>query len=209
VSPVFAHGQLRLYLLMALDDGPKHGYEFIRDLEQRFGGLYSPSAGTVYPRLARLEEEGLVVREDDGRKAVYRITEAGRAEVEQRRAEVQDLQVDLERTVRQLAERVRADVRGDARELRAELVAAARSARQHARDEPSSHPFGHPPSSGPGRQPQIEVAVEELRRGLRAASKRQWIDPASVSEIVSIVQRARDDVLAVVERAISTERRKP
>ena len=80
MSPVFAHGQLRLYLLALLNEGPRHGYEVIQDLEHRFNGLYSPSAGTVYPRLAKLEEEGLVERTDEGRKAVYRITEAGRAE---------------------------------------------------------------------------------------------------------------------------------
>ena len=71
MSPVFAHGQLRLYLLALLDEGPRHGYEVIQDLENRFNGLYSPSAGTVYPRLAKLEEEGLVERTDDGRKATY------------------------------------------------------------------------------------------------------------------------------------------
>ena len=79
MSPVFAHGQLRLYLLALLNEGPRHGYEVIQDLEQRFNGLYSPSAGTVYPRLAKLEEEGLVERAEEGRKAIYRITDAGRA----------------------------------------------------------------------------------------------------------------------------------
>ena len=79
MTPVFAHGQLRLYLLALLEEAPRHGYEVIRALEERFGGLYVPSAGSVYPRLARLEEEGLVARSDEGRTAVYRITDAGRA----------------------------------------------------------------------------------------------------------------------------------
>ena len=78
MSPVFAHGQLRLYLLVLLAEAPRHGYEVIQDLETRFGGLYTPSAGTVYPRLAKLEEEGLVERTDEGRKATYRITGARR-----------------------------------------------------------------------------------------------------------------------------------
>ena len=51
MTTVFSHGRLRLYLLKLLDDGPKHGYELIRLLEDRFLGLYAPSAGTVYPRL--------------------------------------------------------------------------------------------------------------------------------------------------------------
>ena len=92
---VFAHGQLRLYLLALLNEGPRHGYEVIRDLEERFNGLYSPSAGTVYPRLAKLEEEGLVERAVDGRKVTYAITDAGRREVAARELDLADLQQDL------------------------------------------------------------------------------------------------------------------
>ena len=63
MSPVFGHGRLRLYLLKLLDESPRHGYEVIRLLQDRFLGVYSPSPGTIYPRLARLEEEGLVTHE--------------------------------------------------------------------------------------------------------------------------------------------------
>jgi DNA-binding PadR family transcriptional regulator len=55
VSPVFAHGRLRLYLLKLLDESPRHGYDVIRLLEDRFMGMYAPSPGTIYPRLQRLE----------------------------------------------------------------------------------------------------------------------------------------------------------
>ena len=88
MAPVFAHGQLRLYLLSLLESGPKHGYELITDLSDRFGGTYRPSPGTVYPRLARLEEEGLVVRVDEERKSTYALTDAGRAELEARRGDL-------------------------------------------------------------------------------------------------------------------------
>ena len=203
MSPVFAHGQLRLYLLTALDAGPRHGYEIIRDLEERFNGLYSPSAGTVYPRLARLEEEGLVIREDEGRKAVYRLTDAGRAELAHRGDEVRSLEVELERTVRQLAEEVRSQVRGDARHLREELLDAARSARRHAREEPVAGSV-----YGPYVKQTVELAVEELRRGLRSATRKQQIDQGAVDEIVTIIEKARDDVMDVVHRTVSTHRRK-
>ena len=65
--PVFAHGHLRLYLLSLLADAPMHGYELIQALEERFGGTYVPSAGTIYPRLAKLEDDGLVAKTADGR----------------------------------------------------------------------------------------------------------------------------------------------
>ena len=81
MPPVFAHGRLRLYLLKLLDESPRHGYEVIRLLEERFQGLYAPSAGTVYPRLAKLEEEGLVTHSTEGGRKVYSLTDAGRAEL--------------------------------------------------------------------------------------------------------------------------------
>ena len=143
MSPVFAHGQLRLYLLVLLAEAPRHGYEVIQDLETRFGGLYTPSAGTVYPRLAKLEEEGLVERTDEGRKATYRITEAGLAEP------VLQLK-ELARPVRRLAEQVRATVQGRSADLRAELKAAAREARTTARPAGSTSGTGWPQGSSPG-----------------------------------------------------------
>src|ERR1700734_1635772 len=58
MSPVFRHGRLRLYLLKLLDEAPRHGYEVIRLLQDRFMGVYAPSPGTIYPRLARLGRAG-------------------------------------------------------------------------------------------------------------------------------------------------------
>jgi DNA-binding PadR family transcriptional regulator len=129
---VFAHGQMRLYLLALLNEGPRHGYEVIQSLEERFNGLYSPSAGTVYPRLAKLEEEGLVERTEDGRKATYRITDAGRKEVAARELDLADLQQDLDHSVRELAQEVRQRVHGSSANLREELRAAAKQARATA-----------------------------------------------------------------------------
>jgi DNA-binding PadR family transcriptional regulator len=79
MPPVFAHGQLRLYLLALLEQRPMHGYEVITALSDRFGGTYRPSAGTIYPRLAQLEEDGLVRRTDVDRRSTYELTDAGAA----------------------------------------------------------------------------------------------------------------------------------
>src|ERR1700742_2394542 len=84
MTPVFRHGRLRLYLLRLLDEEPRHGYEVIRLLRDRFMGVYAPSPGTIYPRLARLEEEGLVTHDEENGRKVYRITEAGREELRSR-----------------------------------------------------------------------------------------------------------------------------
>jgi DNA-binding PadR family transcriptional regulator len=70
-------GDVRSAVLALLDDRPMHGYEMIQELEERTGGRWTPSAGSIYPTLQLLEDEGLVKPEDvEGRK-VYSLTEAG------------------------------------------------------------------------------------------------------------------------------------
>src|SRR5213593_311368 len=90
-------------------------------------GVYSPSPGTIYPRLARLEEEGLVTHDEvDGRK-VYRITEAGREELRSRCDELDELEEELSASVRE-------DVRQTVRSLREELTWAARESRRMGKE---------------------------------------------------------------------------
>ncbi|CAM5714189.1 PadR family transcriptional regulator OS=Streptomyces alboniger OX=132473 GN=CP975_24150 PE=4 SV=1 [Streptomyces alboniger] len=129
MPPVFAHGRLRLYLLKLLDEAPRHGYEVIRLLEERFHGLYAPSAGTVYPRLAKLEAEGLVRHTTEGGRKVYAITDAGRAELAARSGELADLELEIRDSVAELAAEIRDGVRGVAGDLRREMRAAAQEAR--------------------------------------------------------------------------------
>ena len=134
MSPVFRHGSLRLYLLKLLDEEPRHGYEVIRLLRDRFMGVYSPSPGTIYPRLARLEEEGLVTHDEvDGRK-VYRITDAGREELRSRSDELDELEEELSASVNDIVREVREDVRQTVRSLREELTWAARESRRASRE---------------------------------------------------------------------------
>src|SRR5215467_5130018 len=137
MSPVFRHGRLRLYLLKLLDDAPRHGYEVIRLLQDRFMGVYAPSPGTIYPRLARLEEEGLVTHDEaDGRK-VYRITDKGRAELHARRGDLTELEEEITASVRDIAREVTEDVRETVRTLREELTWAAREFHTRARQQAS------------------------------------------------------------------------
>lgn len=133
MSPVFGHGVLRLYLLVLLEEEPRHGYELIREMEDRFMGLYTPSAGTIYPRLAALEEEGLVTHDEvEGRK-VYRLTDAGRRELDAKREEVEDAVSEAVRSARAAARQIRDEVRASVRDLRRELRDAVRDVRREER----------------------------------------------------------------------------
>lgn len=198
MSPVFAHGQLRLYLLALLNEGPRHGYDVIQDLEKRFNGLYTPSAGTVYPRLAKLEEEGLVVRSDEGRKSTYSITVAGRAEVAARRGDLEDLHDDLDQSVRELAQRVRDRVQHRTRDLRAELKVAAREARATAVPVGGHDTSWHHDDLGSLHD--LERAVNEFRNDARQAWRKRGLTAEQTREIVSILTEASLRIRDVVQR---------
>ena len=82
----FEPGEVRLALLSLIAEAPKHGYELMKELEARSGGVYTASAGTVYPNLQLLEDQGFVRADvpEDG-KRVFTITDEGRAELERNR----------------------------------------------------------------------------------------------------------------------------
>ena len=86
----FGHGDLRFVLLALLEEQPRHGYDLIRELEERTGGAYRPSPGVVYPTLALVEDEGFIRQADGeaGRKH-FEITPEGKAELDRNREGVQ------------------------------------------------------------------------------------------------------------------------
>ena len=76
---VFDHGELRYVVLALIAEKPRHGYEIIKEIEDRLAGTYSPSPGVIYPTLTMLDELGqATVAESDGKK-LYAITEDGAA----------------------------------------------------------------------------------------------------------------------------------
>lgn len=73
----FERGGIKFAILELLKEKPRHGYEIIREMEERSGGLYSPSPGAVYPTLQALEDQDFVSSNSEGGKRVYSVTEAG------------------------------------------------------------------------------------------------------------------------------------
>ena len=87
-GPRARRGDVRAAALLLLAEEPRNGYQIMQEIEQRSGGAWRPSPGSVYPALAQLEDEGLVrIEERDGRRA-YVLTDAGRAYVDERRDEL-------------------------------------------------------------------------------------------------------------------------
>ncbi len=142
----FERGDLKYVILDLVKEKPRHGYEIIRALEERFGGLYAPSPGAVYPTLQMLEDMGYLAATEQEAKKVYSITDEGRKFLDERRNvmddirdrmsgwwgsdlrhEVQDMMRELADLARPFARRMR---RGglDAEKLRRvrEVIARAR-----------------------------------------------------------------------------------
>ena len=91
-----SRGDIRLAVLALLAEQPRHGYEIIQEIAERSGGRWRPSPGSVYPTISQLEDEGLVLVEKAEGRRVCRLTEAGAAHVEERRAEVDAVWASVE-----------------------------------------------------------------------------------------------------------------
>ncbi|WP_375386618.1 PadR family transcriptional regulator [uncultured Microbacterium sp.] len=201
MSPVFSHGDLRLYLLSLLDEGPRHGYDIMTALSDRTGGTYTPSAGTIYPRLAKLEEEGLVTKTVDGRKTVYEITDAGRAEVASRSGDLEGIEAGLTDSIRLIADEVRGSVRDAMKSLRADLAAASRE--EHANTPQSGSEDESPRIASREQLSRADTAVSEFRARVRA-DMRTYVARGGVLEasVVDSLTTALDTAGRELTRAL-------
>ncbi|HEX7168498.1 MAG TPA: PadR family transcriptional regulator [Acidimicrobiales bacterium] len=222
MSPVFGHGALRLYLLHLLDEEPKHGYEVIRALEDKFMGMYTPSAGTIYPRLAALEDDGLVEHESvDGRK-VYRLTEAGRAELAKRREEVDAVVSEAVQSARELAREIRDEVRAGVKDLRRELRDAVRDVRREerrvarevngsARDarDAAKEAAKDAASAAKDAAREVERLGRDVARTARATVRAEWVDAerGTKGELKDVIRALRGDLEAFVTDVVAAARR--
>ena len=194
MPPVFAHGALRLYLLALLESGPKHGYELIKALKDRFGGTYSPSAGTIYPRLGKLEQDGLVATESAGRRTNYHITPSGLAELNRRREELAGVETAISASVRRLADSLRQDIRSNMRGLRADMAATAEAARATALATEFRVPGLRQPVEGHQALKEAETLLQAFRddvRGeLRLHAGRKPLSAVTLETVRTVLEQA-------------------
>lgn len=126
---MFEQGDLKYVILKLLEEKPRHGYEIIKELEDRFGGAYAPSPGTIYPTLTMLEDLGYAraMPEEGGRK-IYEITEEGRKHLEEHSATVDDIFERIARFVEGFFDAPMADLKRSMASLgRATFFVASRS----------------------------------------------------------------------------------
>lgn len=88
----FDSSELRLVLLALISDAPRHGYDLIREIEERTGGAYAPSPGVVYPTLSVLTDQDFIAEQDsEGAKKLYAVTPAGEAHLAENADKVTEL----------------------------------------------------------------------------------------------------------------------
>jgi DNA-binding PadR family transcriptional regulator len=122
---MFEAGEIKFVILKLLREKPRHGYEVIKALEERMGGCYTPSAGTVYPTLQLLEDQGYVRGVDAGGKKVYEVTPEGLKYLDEHRDVIDEI-------VDRVRETVRDFTGGALGELQGEFARLARVTFRHA-----------------------------------------------------------------------------
>lgn len=203
---VFSHGDLRLYLLSLLAEAPQHGYGIIQALTDRTGGTYTPSAGTIYPRLAKLEEEGLVTKTVDGRTTIYAITDAGRAELAGRERDLAGIESGLADSVRLIASEVRQSVQEAMKSLRADLAAAANDERTAAKTRPSTaRPMGDERGTSREQLHRADASVNAFRARVRTDLRTHVARGGVLAEsVVTELENALDAAARAVTRALGS-----
>jgi DNA-binding PadR family transcriptional regulator len=118
-------GDVKFLILSVLKDGPKHGYEIMRAIEQRSEAAYTPSAGTIYPTLQMLEDLGYVKSQESNERKVYELTDSGRAYLAENEAAAKEAWGQFEGNPwRDLFSRFGSE---DQRQLREEMMELARA----------------------------------------------------------------------------------
>lgn len=130
---MFESGEVKFVILRLLKEQPRHGYEIIKALEQKMWGCYTPSAGTIYPTLQLLEDQGYVRAVETEGKRVYHITPEG----ERFLAEHNDLLEDIFERVRETVRDFAGGAMGD---LNSEFARLATSTYRHAWRKGPEHP---------------------------------------------------------------------
>jgi len=94
----FGAGDLRFVILQLISEKPSYGYEIIKSIQERLGGMYAPSPGVVYPMLTMLEEMGHATVVSEGPRKLYTITEEGSKALAENKSIVDALFARMDRT---------------------------------------------------------------------------------------------------------------
>jgi len=170
IGRMLASGDLRLIALYFIEQQPRHGYDLIKAIEEKTGGMYVPSPGVIYPALTYLEEAGFVTSEAEGNKRLYTITDEGRTHLADNRDAVEATLAHLGRLSEQFG----------------------RLRRQWEETERSFRDAGGRDRDMPGVDPEVNAARKELKQAIRQAARDG--DPVAQRRLADILRRAAEDI---------------
>ncbi|QEX25005.1 hypothetical protein FRZ61_49490 [Hypericibacter adhaerens] len=174
---------LQLILLALLAEQPRHGYELIKELEDRSHGFYAPSPGMIYPALTYLEEIGFATVEAEANKKLYRINEAGEAFLAENRATAEAILAELAEVGARFAKAQRWMEEGG------EAGEAGERGDDDRREDRDAWPLGRRRRGGV--LPEILDARRDLKHALREQSD---ASPEEQARIAAILRRAATEI---------------
>jgi DNA-binding PadR family transcriptional regulator len=170
IGRMLASGDLRLVALYFIEQQPRHGYDLIKAIEDKTGGLYVPSPGVIYPALTFLEEASYVTSVAEANKRLYTITDEGRTYLNDNRAAVESTLAHLGRIGEQFAK------------VRERWEETRRDFDQQPRPDRDMDDVA----------PEVNAARRELKDAIRDAARRR--DPESQRRLADILRRAADEI---------------
>jgi DNA-binding PadR family transcriptional regulator len=172
IGRMLASGDLRLIALYFIDQQPRHGYDLIKAIEEKTGGIYSPSPGVIYPALTFLEEANHVTSQAEANKRLYTITEEGRAYLNDNRAAVETTLAHLDKVGVQFAK------------VRERWEEAGRYFREEGPPRPDRDMADV--------APEVNEARRELKDAIRTAARNR--NPDNQRQLADILRRAAEEV---------------
>ena len=94
-APRIERGEIRYLILDTLTEKGRHGYDIMQTIQEKTGGMYLPSSGTLYPALQMLQDLELIFSKEDGKRRVYELTEKGKGELENQRLLLDEIYEDM------------------------------------------------------------------------------------------------------------------
>ncbi|MEV4923227.1 PadR family transcriptional regulator [Streptomyces roseoverticillatus] len=200
-TPRIGYGQIRFHLLDLLGRRPRHGYELLAALSDKFAGTYRPSPGAVYPRLRRMEAEGLIRHENVGGRKVYHLTSAGRQQLtHQEPADARpgtegeaEGEKDGEQPppppIGRLSEAIRSDVESIVRDFRRQFTTAMdRPARtSDERDWLSWAAWPTPPQAHPDTRQEFQQQLDGLITAAQHLLTAESVPDATLTEAARLL----------------------
>ncbi|WP_243644002.1 PadR family transcriptional regulator [Paenibacillus pinisoli] len=208
----FSRGGVKFAVLELLTIEPMHGYQMIKHLEEQSAGTYKPSAGTIYPTLQLLSDQGLVTAKKEAGKKIFEITDDGRTFLHQEREARMEEMADDESTLHG-GRRGGRYMRGGGRFMRGEDMRHPRGrhhghaayGRHGAVDgergyENSAYRRGeHDEERGRGRNRRLTPAGKELFHQLKAAERAAMGDKVKAERLRVILSELREDLHKLTE----------